>query len=93
MIKEVTVERLYNLGNYENIRLAATATVESGEDQEAFAEARAAVEAHYAAFLEERAAAERKQQEEWEAKRQRRLAEQQAQRQRPTSADEDENPF
>lgn len=59
MITQVTVERLYNLGNYENIRLAATATVEDGQTEAAFAEARAAVEAHYAAFLEERAAADR----------------------------------
>lgn len=31
-IKEVTVERTFNLGNYENIKPGVTATVEDGED-------------------------------------------------------------
>ena len=80
MITQVTVERLYNLGNYENIRLAATATVEEGQVEAAFAEARVAVEGHYATFIDERAAEARRQQEEYEAERARRRAEREAER-------------
>jgi hypothetical protein len=83
VITQVTVERLYNLGNYENIRLAATATVEEGKVKEAFAEAGAAVEAHYTAFIDERAEAARKAQEEYEERRRQQRAEMEARRQRP----------
>lgn len=33
-IKEITYERINNLGNYENERIAATAQLEPGEDPE-----------------------------------------------------------
>lgn len=31
-IKEVTIERTFNLGNYENVKPGVTATIEEGED-------------------------------------------------------------
>lgn len=48
MITSVTYMRLYNLGNYENDRLYATATVENGDVAAAFDEAITAVEAQRA---------------------------------------------
>lgn len=48
MITSVTYMRLYNLGNYENDRLYATAAVENGDVDAAFDEAIAAVEAQHA---------------------------------------------
>jgi len=45
-ITQVTVERVRNLGNYENTRFAATAPVDAGDDPAAVADAlRAFVEA------------------------------------------------
>jgi len=45
-LTQVTVERVRNLGNYENARFAATATVDPGDDPAAVAAAlRAFVEA------------------------------------------------
>jgi hypothetical protein len=67
MIAQVTYERLFNLGNYENLRLAATAIVESSTTA-AFAEAKHAVEQQYELFLAERANAQRREHEEWEAR-------------------------
>ena len=90
MITQVTVERLYNLGNYENIRLAATATVEEGQTEAAFAEARAAVEAHYTMFIDERHAEARRQQEEYEERRRQQRAEAEAERERQRRATHDD---
>jgi hypothetical protein len=67
-VTTVTYARLWNLGNYENERLEATATVES-DAATAFAEARGAVEAEHARLQAERDAAEQRRREEWEAKR------------------------
>jgi len=47
MIVSVTFGRVYNLGNYENLRLEATASVQDGNVDAAFDEARGAVEAEY----------------------------------------------
>jgi len=47
-ITEVTVERVRNLGNYENTRFAATAAVDAGDDPAAVA---AALRAFVAAQL------------------------------------------
>lgn len=93
MITQVTVERLYNLGNYENIRLAAVAMVENEQVGPAFAEARTAVEAHYAAFLAEREEAERLRREEYEAEQARRRAEYEARyaARQPQVADDDDD--
>lgn len=48
MIISITFGRVYNLGNYENMRLEATASVQDGNVDAAFDEARAIVEAEYA---------------------------------------------
>jgi hypothetical protein len=69
VITTVTYERLFNLGNYENLRLAATAVVEDDNVPAAFAEAKQAVEDQHAAYLAEKAETERRQREEWEARR------------------------
>jgi hypothetical protein len=64
----VTYARLWNLGNYENERLEAVATVES-DATTAFAEAVSAVNDQHTLMQAERDAAEQRQREEWEAKR------------------------
>lgn len=48
MITQVTYARVYNLGNYESLRLEAVALVQDGATGAAWEEARAAVEAEYA---------------------------------------------
>lgn len=65
----VTYARLWNLGNYENERLEAVATVES-DAESAFAEAVQAVNDQHALMQAERDAAEQRRHEEWEAKQQ-----------------------
>src|SRR5689334_900997 len=47
MIKEVTYERLYNLGNYENEKLGVTVSVQDDDIETAFDRARSAVEAEH----------------------------------------------
>lgn len=71
MIERVTYERLFNLGNYENLRLTATALVEDGAVGAAWVEAKIAVEGQYELFLAERAEASRRAQEERAAARRR----------------------
>lgn len=70
----VTYARLWNLGNYENERLEAVATVES-DATSAFAEAVQAVTDQHALMQAERDEAEEKRQAEYEAERQRRREE------------------
>lgn len=65
----VTYARLWNLGNHENERLEAVATVES-DATNAFAEARGAVEAEHTRLQAERDTAEQRRRDEWEAKQQ-----------------------
>jgi len=63
MITQVSYARLYNTGNYENIRFEALVTVEAGGDAAAaFDEAVGAVHSGYAQWQEDRdaEAAERK---------------------------------
>lgn len=48
VITSVTVARTYNLGNYESLRLEATASVQAGNVSAAYDEARTAVEAEHA---------------------------------------------
>lgn len=50
MILSVTFGRVYNLGNYENLRLEAHASVQDDDVAAAFDEARAAVEAEHAHY-------------------------------------------
>jgi hypothetical protein len=66
-ITQVIYERVFNLGNYENHRISATATVENGDHVAAFALARSAVEAQHFIAIEERKAAIKRQQERREA--------------------------
>lgn len=62
MITQVSYARLYNIGNFENIRFEAVASVGEDGTALAFAETQAAVHAAYAQWVEdrEREAAERK---------------------------------
>lgn len=48
MIISITLGRVYNLGNYETLRLEATASVQDDDVEAAFDEAQAAVETEYA---------------------------------------------
>ncbi len=48
MITQVAYARTYNLGNYENERIEAVATVENGDAAAAYVEAKAAVETQHA---------------------------------------------
>jgi len=74
MITQIVYARLYNTGNYENLRLEATAIVEDGDTQAAFAEARMAVEIQYQVFVTAREEAERRQREAWDAQEKERRA-------------------
>jgi hypothetical protein len=62
MITQVSYARLYNTGNYENVRFEAVATVGDNNTALAFDEAVAAVHEGYAQWLADREAeaAERK---------------------------------
>lgn len=55
-ITQVSYGRLYNTGNYENVRFEAVASVEDGDTSAAFAEAEAAVHAQYAQWQADREA-------------------------------------
>jgi hypothetical protein len=74
-ITQVTYERVFNLGNYENHRISATATVENDDHVAAFAMARSAVEAQHTIFVEERNIAIKRKQEQLEAEMKRRAEE------------------
>jgi len=77
MITEVRYERLYNLGNFENVKYGATASVD--EDAHtlayalAYAECREAVEEQHALFLAERKANDDRQRAEWQRQSQEQL--------------------
>lgn len=74
-ITAVTYARLYNIGNYENIRYEAVVTVEDGNIDAAFDMGRRAVEAQYARFEQEREEAAERQRQEWKAEAARRQEE------------------
>lgn len=74
MITQVSYERVFNLGNYENHRISATASVENDEYHVAFAAARSAVEEQHALFIAEREAEQERKRAEWDQKRQAQLA-------------------
>ena len=93
MITQVSYARLYNTGNYENLRLEAVATVENDDVQAAFAEARAAVHEQYAAITAEREEAERRRREEYEARMAQERAEREARRPARTTVDDGDPSF
>ncbi len=66
MITEVRYERLYNLGNFENVKFGATAIVDESGYALAYAECRTAVEYQYAFFMTEREADTALRQAEWD---------------------------
>lgn len=68
MITQVTYARLYNAGNYENVRFEAQATVENDDTAAAYADASAAVHAAYAQWQADREAEEQRQREERQAR-------------------------
>jgi len=53
-IIQVTYERLYNIGSYESLRLSAVASVDGGDVDAAWGEARAQVERECTLFLSDR---------------------------------------
>jgi hypothetical protein len=83
MIIQVTYARLYNTGNYENIKFEAVATVENDDVAAAFSEATTAVHSQYEAWKAEKEAADQRMRDEWEAEQQRRREAAQARRSIP----------
>lgn len=71
-ITTITVGRLFNTGNYENMRYEVQISVEDGDIDGAFSMARSTIEAQHARFLAEREEAARQEQEAWRARRQQR---------------------
>lgn len=69
MVTQVSYARLYNTGNYENVRFEATATVGDNNTALAFDEAVAAVHEGYAQWLEDRKAEATERKAEIERKR------------------------
>lgn len=69
MIIQVSYERVFNLGNFENHRISATASVENDEYHVAFAAVRSAVEEQHAMFVAERAAENERQYAELQRRR------------------------
>jgi hypothetical protein len=55
-ITQVSYGRLYNTGNYENVRFEAVVSVEDGDEAAAFNEAQRAIHAGYAQWQADRAA-------------------------------------
>lgn len=80
MITQVSYGRLYNTGNYENVRFEAVASVENGDEAAALNEAIAAVHAGYAQWLADREAEAEQARQEREAEMQRRRDAAQAKR-------------
>lgn len=68
-ITQVSYARLYNTGNYENVRFEVVASVEDGDVEAAFTEANEAVHAEHAYWLAEREAEAKAAQLEREAAR------------------------
>lgn len=86
----VRYERLYNTGNYENVKFCAEVIVENGEDPAAaFAEANTAVHAAYVQWQADCEAEAKRQQEEYEAERKRRQEQRDAERAAAQKAVED----
>jgi secreted protein with Ig-like and vWFA domain len=71
-ITQVSYGRLYNTGNYENIRFEAVASVEDSNVQAAFAEAVIAVHEQYAQWQADREAEAEQARQERQAELQRR---------------------
>lgn len=69
MIIQVSYARLYNTGNYENVRFEAVVSVEDGNVDAAFAEASTAVHTQYKQYQADIEAEAQRQRDEWEAKR------------------------
>lgn len=80
MITQVSYGRLYNTGNYENVRFEAVVSVEDGDEVAAFKEAERAVHAGYAQWQVDREAEAEAQRIEREAEMQRRREAAQARR-------------
>lgn len=78
-ITQVSYGRLYNTGNYENVRFEAVVSVD-GDAAAAFAEAKMAVHAGYAQWLADRDVEAEQARQEREAEMQRRRDAAQAQR-------------
>lgn len=68
-ITQVSYGRLYNTGNYENVRFEAVASVEDGDVAVALAEATEAVHAGYIQWQADRAAEAEQARQEREAAR------------------------
>lgn len=80
MITQVSYGRLYNTGNYENIRFEAVASIEDGDEVAALNEAIAAVHAGFAKWQADREAEAEQLQMRREAELQRRRDEAQSKR-------------
>ena len=70
MITQISYARLYNVGNFENIKFEAVATVEDGNAATAFEEAKSAVHAEMATWVAERTAAEQRKRDAYDRTRQ-----------------------
>jgi hypothetical protein len=75
MITQVSYARLYNIGNYENVRFEAVATVGDNNTALAFDEAVAAVHEGYAQWLADREAEAAERKAELQRKREQKDAE------------------
>ena len=71
-ITQVSYARLYNTGNYENVRFEAVASVEDGDVAAAFTEVDTAVHAQYRQWEADRETEAAQKRAEWEAEQQRR---------------------
>ena len=69
MITQVSYARLYNTGNFENVRFEAVASVDDGNTTAAFTECRNAVHGEMAAWIADRAAAEQRKRDAMTQKR------------------------
>lgn len=73
-ITNITVARLYNLGNFENMKYEVQVIVEDGNVDGAFSMARSTIEAQHARFEQERQEARRREREEAEQRQKEREA-------------------
>jgi hypothetical protein len=80
MITQVSYGRLYNTGNYENVRFEAVVSVEDGDVPAALEEAKAAVHAGYTQWQADREAEIEHERQEREVEMQRRREAAQAKR-------------
>lgn len=79
-VTQISYGRLYNTGNYENVRFEAVVSVEADDVPAAFEEAKAAVHAGYAQWQADHEAEIERERQEREAEMQRRRAAAQAKR-------------